>query len=84
MRTERPCCGAPITHECKHWCYTRTRFMNEPKEQQEQELKYRVHWESKLTQSSGRGEPMDLDAATFAAEIGNSLHPEIEHWVEPA
>jgi len=58
--------------------------MNNQNEQTKPEPKYRVHWESKLTQSSGRGEPMDLEAATFAMKIGGIMHPDIVHWVEPS
>ena len=44
---------------------------------------YRVHWTAP-TGKSGYGEPMDKDAAIYAADEGNNRHPSIRRWIAPA
>jgi len=46
---------------------------------------YRVHWRSKITGHTGRGEPMskrDAEAHVKRANADRSVS-DIEHWIEP-
>lgn len=46
-------------------------------------LLWRVAWRSRVTGTTGHGEPMTLDRAELWAAHGNEHYPEIEHTVEP-
>lgn len=46
-------------------------------------MKYRVHFISMTTGSTGHGSPISHDNAVKAAKLGNELYSNLNHWIEP-
>jgi hypothetical protein len=48
----------------------------------QEDVKYRIAWKSRITDATGHGEYVDKKTAEGWLEKVNKDHPELEHWLE--